>query len=368
MSMSGSARVAVIAVSIWGVATCAGAVADPPAATQPAKRAMPAIVQDINEAMTSINEFNPGELTDEAKRKEIAPKMLPKVKKITALADELAANEDPRAKEGAAQLKGQFMSVRVVLGDKEATDLLEAQAKSTNSAEALAAKGSLLTAHWLLSHNDAPAQVKLADEAVALAKANPADNNVTMTLMTMTQMGSSNSDVTGKIEEALSGMTSEIAQKVKPMIEAHRKLAALENKPMTIKGVKNGGGEFSTDAWKGKVILIDFWATWCGPCLQELPRVKKAYATWHEKGLEVLGVSCDNDGAKLTSFLKENPDMPWPQLFDAKTPGWHPIATGFGIDGIPTMFLIDKKGVCRTVEARSNFEELIPKLLEEGTK
>ena len=57
--------------------------------------------------------------------------------------------------------------------------------------------------------------------------------------------------------------------------------------------------------------------------------------------------------------------MPWTQLFDEKTPGWHPLATQFGIDGIPTMFLIDKKGVVRTVKARENFEELIPKMLDE---
>jgi len=60
--------------------------------------------------------------------------------------------------------------------------------------------------------------------------------------------------------------------------------------------------------------------------------------------------------------------MPWPQLFDAdaaKNQQWNPITAGFGIDGIPTMFLIDKKGVCRTVTARENMEDLIPKLLAE---
>ncbi|MBC8108441.1 MAG: hypothetical protein H7Z14_17785 [Anaerolineae bacterium] len=61
--------------------------------------------------------------------------------------------------------------------------------------------------------------------------------------------------------------------------------------------------------------------------------------------------------------------MPWPQLFDAQAAAgqqWHPITTSFGIDGIPTMFLIDKKGVVRSVSARENFEEMVPKLLAEA--
>ena len=69
---------------------------------------------------------------------------------------------------------------------------------------------------------------------------------------------------------------------------------------------------------------------------------------------------------QLNGFLEKNKEkMPWPQLFDPATAGWHPLATQYGIHGIPTMFLIDKKGVVRSVSARENFEEMIPKLLEE---
>ena len=67
-------------------------------------------------------------------------------------------------------------------------------------------------------------------------------------------------------------------------------------------------------------------------------------------------------------IMAKDKDMPWPQLFDpkaAEAQNWNPITTGFGIEGIPTMFLIDKKGVCRTIEAREKMEDLIPKLLAE---
>jgi peroxiredoxin len=97
--------------------------------------------------------------------------------------------------------------------------------------------------------------------------------------------------------------------------------------------------------------------------------VKKAYADFHDKGLEILGVSNDYSADELKSFIAKDPQMPWPQLFDAQAAGkqeWNPITTGFGIDGIPTMFLIDKKGVVRSVTARENFEEMIPKLLAES--
>jgi len=136
-------------------------------------------------------------------------------------------------------------------------------------------------------------------------------------------------------------------------------------KPFVLAGPRADGRPFSTEQWKGKVVLVDFWATWCGPCRGELPRVKKAYADFHSRGLEVVGVSCDQNGSQLAEFLAQDPDMPWPQLFDAAHPGWNALATANHVNAIPTMFLIDKKGVLRAVDARKDFEQVIPKLLDE---
>jgi thiol-disulfide isomerase/thioredoxin len=93
--------------------------------------------------------------------------------------------------------------------------------------------------------------------------------------------------------------------------------------------------------YKGKIVLLDFWATWCGPCRAELPNVVAVYNKFHDKGFDVLSVSLDqeNDGEKLAKFTRDN-HMPWPQIYDGKF--WHAeIAVAYAIDSIPRAYLVD---------------------------
>lgn len=102
------------------------------------------------------------------------------------------------------------------------------------------------------------------------------------------------------------------------------------------------GVEVDLDKMKDKVILVDFWATWCGPCVVEMPNVIAAYDSYKEKGFEVVGISLDDDKAAVEKFIKDN-KMPWPQYFDGK--GWeNELAQHFGIRSIPATFLVGKGG------------------------
>lgn len=94
-------------------------------------------------------------------------------------------------------------------------------------------------------------------------------------------------------------------------------------------------------AYAGKIVMLDFWATWCGPCIGEIPNMKRAYTDWHDKGFEILGISFDQEGMeeKLQSFLEEN-ELPWAQVYEGK--GWDTtIGLQHDVSGIPFVLLVD---------------------------
>jgi outer membrane lipoprotein-sorting protein/peroxiredoxin len=119
--------------------------------------------------------------------------------------------------------------------------------------------------------------------------------------------------------------------------------------PFPIKGKDLSGKLVSLDQFKGKVLLLDFWATWCGPCVGELPNVIAAYAKYHAKGFEVVGISLDHENAlpTLTRFIQEH-KMPWQQIYDAKGAN----AETFGVQAIPFTLLIGRDGKIAAVGAR----------------
>ncbi len=91
------------------------------------------------------------------------------------------------------------------------------------------------------------------------------------------------------------------------------------------------------ESFKDKVVLVDFWATWCPPCVAEMPHIKKAYEDLHEKGLEIVGISLDQDESALTKFVEKR-EIKWAQIFGEKA---RAIAERYAVEFIPTAYLVD---------------------------
>lgn len=124
------------------------------------------------------------------------------------------------------------------------------------------------------------------------------------------------------------------------------------------------GDRVNSSSLRGQVVVIDFWATWCGPCVAELPHMKELYKQYHEKGVEFVGISLDQNADALTSFVEER-ELPWPQYYDKGKVSSRQFATQWEIASIPQLFIIDAEGVLRSVAARGKLDTLIPRLVEE---
>jgi thiol-disulfide isomerase/thioredoxin len=158
-----------------------------------------------------------------------------------------------------------------------------------------------------------------------------------------------------------SGASASIKAAAKEIISGEKSYAI--GKSLELSFVALDGKKINLADMKGKVVLIDFWATWCGPCVVDMPNVKRAYDKYHSDGFEILGISLDESKEALTAFLKKN-DIAWPQYFDGKQ--WNnEISFRFGISAVPTQWLIDKKGILRDTNSRGNLEEAVDALLKE---
>jgi len=132
---------------------------------------------------------------------------------------------------------------------------------------------------------------------------------------------------------------ADLASRGKMLLGAAKRLN-LVGQPFELKGTTIDGKPFDLASLKGKVVLVDFWATWCGPCRREMPHVKELYEKHGGKGFDVVGISLDEDQEALAAYLEENA-IRWETLAGD---GTQDLAEKYGVRGIPTMMLVDKEG------------------------
>jgi thiol-disulfide isomerase/thioredoxin len=153
----------------------------------------------------------------------------------------------------------------------------------------------------------------------------------------------------------------------------------LAREPLELAFTAADGREVDLAELRGKVVLIDFWATWCAPCIEEIPTIKRVYENYHARGFEVIGITLENprfapndsaerkqeklDAARrrMLAFVQDK-GMPWPQYFDGKW--WkNDIARRYAIESIPAMFLLDQEGRLVSTNARGERLEIEVKRL-----
>lgn len=128
------------------------------------------------------------------------------------------------------------------------------------------------------------------------------------------------------------------------MAGAARRMQLMGNE-MPLEGITVDGKDFNWDEYRGKVVLVDFWATWCRPCIEEMANIRANYKKYHDRGFDVVGISTDQERPALDSFLKNN-ELPWTILVDEdlKKAGRESMSVRYGVFGIPNVTLVGKDG------------------------
>jgi thiol-disulfide isomerase/thioredoxin len=282
--------------------------------------------------------------------------------------------EDEELYAQAAKLKLESLSALARLGEEDAAESMAAFAAtlagSSSKPLAMEAKRMLIVAEAqkMFSTGDFAGAGAVVQQTADLLKADPDDPQTAGLAM---QLAGAMEQIPGGSDVAVGAMKTfgaifetsgnERIRGLAKSFEGKLRFMSLPGKPMEITGTLLDGSKFDPASLAGKVVLVDFWATWCGPCVAEIPNMLTEYEKYHAKGFEIVGISLDQDREALETFIAER-KIPWPVLHEQEAEGSHPLAEFYGINGIPQFVLIGRDGNVITLDVRG--EKLGERLAE----
>jgi thiol-disulfide isomerase/thioredoxin len=140
----------------------------------------------------------------------------------------------------------------------------------------------------------------------------------------------------------LQELTKAPEQKLAEAAQARLLKEQMIGQPVDVQFTAVDGSSVDLRTLRGKIVLVDFWATWCPDCIREMPEIRQTYQKYKDRGFAVIGISLDKDAQALSSFVARKL-ISWPQYFDGK--GWgNDFATQYGVRAIPELWLINQRG------------------------